>query len=92
MGILNELADISKIQKMRKEDIKSHFGKILRKAKTSEQINGFYEDVISMIKLILNAREGVYNYEGFNFWEDDILLLDLILEEHNLKRNILKNL
>lgn len=83
MGTLNE------IQKRRKEDIKSHFRKILKKAKTSEQIIGFYEDVISMIKLILNAHEGVYNYEGFNFWEKDIVLLDLIVEEHNQRRSML---
>ena len=86
MEILNE------IQKMRKEDIKSHFETILKKAKTSEQINEFYDRIVDYLIMTILKEKSEYNYEGFNFWEDDIPLIYLILKEHNLKRKILKNL
>ena len=86
MEILNE------IQKMRKVGIKSHFEKILRKAKSSKQINGFYSCVINGLIITILEAKGEYNYSGFTFYKDDILLLNLILKEHNLKNRILNKL
>ena len=83
---------LNEIQKMRKENIKSHFEKILITVKSYRQINGFYDRVVWMIVNLLENVEGVYNYEGFNFWVDDILLINLLREEHNLKKKMLDEL
>ncbi len=85
---------LNEIQKMRKDEIKSHFDKILKKAKTFEQINGFYDRVVYMILGMLNKNVlyEYYDYEGLKLYKDDILLINLILEEHNLKKSILEGL
>lgn len=87
--------NLTKIQKMRKDNIKSHFENILKKAKTFEQINSFYYRVGNMILGMLKYKEVLYeyyDYEGFKLYKDDILLLELIFEEHNKKRKILEAL
>jgi len=87
--------NLTEIQKMRKEDIKFHFENILKKAKTSEQIIGFYDRVGYMILGMLKHKEVLYeyyDYEGFKLYKEDIPLLEFIFEEHNKKRRILNAL
>lgn len=87
--------NLTEIQKMRKDEIKSHFENVLKKAKTFEQINSFYYRVGNMILGMLKYKEVLYeyyDYEGLKLYKDDIPLLELIFEEHNKKRKILEAL
>lgn len=85
--------NLNEIQKMRKDDIKNHFENILKEAKTFEQITAFYNRVFYMIVGMLRDKDILYeyyDYEGLKLYKDDIPLIELIWEEHNLKRKMLE--
>ena len=85
---------LNEIQKERKAEIKNHFDKILEQAKTYEQINGFYDRVGYMVLGMLrdDVLYNYYDYEGLKLYKKDIPLIELIFEEHDIKRRMLEGL
>ncbi len=87
--------NLNKEQKSRKAEIKSHFENILKEAKTFEQISAFYNRVFYMIVGMLKHKDILYeyyDYEGFRLYKDDIPLIELIWNEHDIRRKMLEGL
>ena len=76
----------------RKEEIELHFKKILKGAKTFEQIREFYRRIIGYLITEIISATGYYRYEGFNFYWDDMPIIGQINDEFNLKLKILNGL
>ena len=85
---------LNKKEKLRKQEIENHFENILKKAKTYEQINGFYRRIVlGLIPLMLiNFYWKDYNYEGFTFNLTDLHLISLIFQKHHDKVKIVNSL
>jgi hypothetical protein len=76
----------------RKKEIELHFKKILKGAKTFEQIREYYQTMIGYLIPNIISHTGHYNYVGFDFYMGDMPIIGQINEEFNVKLKILNKL